>query len=105
MYAKRPNSCTVIIVATIFCAASAIAQNRRITQTADNRVRTVRTGHLPAKAVAANDQGREPPSLALPYITLTLTPSATQQADLEKLLVEQQTPASPNSHRWRSEST
>jgi len=100
MYAKRPNSCTVIIVGTIFCAASAMAQNRRITQTVDNRVRTVLTGHMHPKAVAANDQGRVAPSLALSYITLTLTPSATQRADLDKLLAEQQTPGSPNYHRW-----
>jgi len=36
----------------------------------------------------------------MPYMTLTLAPSASQQAGLNKLLAEQQTPGSPNYHRW-----
>ncbi|MGA2879583.1 MAG: protease pro-enzyme activation domain-containing protein [Bryobacteraceae bacterium] len=53
-----------------------------------------------AAALAGNDQGRVAPSLAIPYITLSLAPSASQQQDLEKLLAEQQTPGSPNYHHW-----
>ena len=34
------------------------------------------------------------------YITLALAPSANQQAELEKLLADQQTPGSPNYHHW-----
>src|ERR1043166_8799004 len=34
------------------------------------------------------------------YFTLITKPSASQQADLEKLLEEQQNPASPNYHHW-----
>ncbi|HTA68469.1 MAG TPA: protease pro-enzyme activation domain-containing protein [Bryobacteraceae bacterium] len=105
MYTNRLNSCTVIVFGTILCAASALAQTgripeTRITQTIDNRVRTVLTGHIHPKAVAATDQGRVAPSLAMSYITLRLAQSPAQQADLEKLLVEQQTPASPDYHRW-----
>ncbi len=43
------------------------------------------------------------PLLAQPgngYITLVAKPSASQQAALERLLEEQQDPASPNFHRW-----
>ena len=36
----------------------------------------------------------------MPYITLTLAPSASQQADLDKLLVAQQTAGSANYHQW-----
>src|ERR1700689_3763789 len=110
MLLKCLNSWTPAIVVTIFGAASAIAQSgpiaqsSRITQTVDGRVRTVLAGNLHPKALAAalsgNDQGRVTPSLAMSYITLTLAPSASQQADLEKLLVEQQTPGSPNYHHW-----
>ena len=87
-------------VLATFCSAGAMAQTNRITQPVDNRLRTVLTGNLHPKALPANDQGRVAPSLAMPYITLTLAPSANQQADLEKLLVEQQTPGSPNYHHW-----
>ena len=39
-------------------------------------------------------------SFKLDYVTLSLAQSASQQADLDQLLVEQQTPGSPNYHRW-----
>jgi uncharacterized protein (TIGR03437 family) len=93
-------SASIAGVLAIFCAATAIAQTSRITQAADNRLRAVLTGNLHPKALPAYDRGRVAPSLAIPYITLTLTPSASQQAELEKLLVDQQTPDSPNYNRW-----
>ena len=99
MGSKCLNSGTAAVLATVLCAAGAMAQTSRISQPLDNRQRTVLAGHLHPKAMAAaragNDQGRVAPSLAIPYITLTLAPSPSQQADLEKLLVEQQTPGSP----------
>ena len=100
MRAKCLNSCIFTIVGTILGAAGALAQTSRIPLNVDNRVRTVLAGHIHPKAVVANDHGRVAPSLAMPYITLRLAASAIQQADLEKLLVEQQTPGSPNYHRW-----
>jgi uncharacterized protein (TIGR03437 family) len=110
MLLKCLNSWTAAIVAPIFFAASILAQNTtavqtsRVTQAVNNTQRTVLAGNLHPKALAAalagNDQGRVAPSLAMPYITLTLAPSASQQADLEKLLAEQQTPGSPNYHHW-----
>jgi uncharacterized protein (TIGR03437 family) len=94
----------VILGFTLGCAAVVSAQADRVTQTVDSRQRTVVTGNVHPKALAAaiagNDQGRVAPSLEMPYITLTLAPSASQQADLEKLLVQQQTPGSPNYQRW-----
>jgi uncharacterized protein (TIGR03437 family) len=99
MRTKCVNSCIAAFVA-ILCAGSITAQSNRITQPVDNRQRTVLAGNLHPKALPANDQGRVSPSLAMPYITLTLAPSASQQADLEKLLVQQQTPGSPNYHKW-----
>jgi uncharacterized protein (TIGR03437 family) len=88
------------LVATIICSISAWAQTSRITQNIDNTQRTILTGHLHPKAQAANDQGRAEPSLQMPYITLSLAPSASQQADLEKLLAAQQTKGSPNYRQW-----
>jgi hypothetical protein len=92
------DSGAAAIVTAIFCAVSATAQTSRIAQAVDNRQRTVLAGNLHPKALAANDQGRVAPSLAISYITLTLAPWASQQADLERLLVEQQTPGSANYH-------
>jgi uncharacterized protein (TIGR03437 family) len=76
----------------------------RITQPIDNRQRVALAGNIHPKALAAAqagyDQGQVAPSLELPYVTLMLTPSASQQAALQKLLEEQQTPGSPNYHQW-----
>ena len=100
MLMRCNNSCVFIALSTICLAVNALAQTSRITQIVDNRQRIVLAGNLHPKALAANDQGRVAPSLAMPYITLTLAPSASQQADLQKLLVEQQTLGSPEYHRW-----
>ena len=92
--------CTCAVLATIFCGSSALAQTSRITQTIDTSQRTILAGHLHPKALAADDQGRVFPSLELSYVTLMLAPSASQQADLAKLLVDQETPGSPDYHHW-----
>ncbi len=100
MPSKCFRSCAAIVVATIICAASAQAQTGRITQTVDNSQRTILVGHLHPRAQAANDHGRVAPSLPMPYVTLTLAPAASQQADLEKLLLAQQTKGSPAYRQW-----
>ncbi len=99
MGTKSVSACIGWVLA-ILCAASAMAQTTRITQAADNRLRAVLAGNVHPKALPANDQGRVAPSLAISYITLALAPSASQQAELEKLLVNQQTPGSPDYHHW-----
>jgi len=97
MRLKCLNLCTGV---ALICAASAFAQTSRITEATDNSRRTILAGHVNPKAQPADDQGRVAPSLSIPYITLTLSPSASQQADLEKLLAAQQTKGSPDYHRW-----
>ena len=87
-------------VATIVCAASALGQTSRVTQVADNALRTVLPGHLHPKAQAANDQGRVAPSLPMSYVTLTLAPTPSQQAELDKLLAAQQTEGSASYRQW-----
>jgi uncharacterized protein (TIGR03437 family) len=81
-------------------AATANAQPSRISQRIDNTRRTVLTGHVRPQARPENDQGRVSPSLMLPYVTLALAPSDAQVAELEQLLADQQTPGSPDYHRW-----
>src|SRR5579872_1317489 len=88
-------------VAFLFLFASVVsAQSNRIGQRIDRTNRVALAGHLHPKAHAANDQGRVSPSLQLSYVTLTLQQSAAQKAALDQLLIEQQTPGSPNFHRW-----
>ena len=103
MCLKCLNYCSLVL-STIFLAANGLAQTSRITQPVNDAQRTVLAGNIHPKALAAalagNDQGRVSPSLALHYITLTLAPSTNQQAGLQKLLIAQQTPGSPDYHRW-----
>jgi uncharacterized protein (TIGR03437 family) len=60
------------------------------------------TGQIHPLARVENDRGRVSPALQLSYVTLTLAQSESQQADLDQLLAEQQTPGSPNYHHWLS---
>ncbi|MGA2213693.1 MAG: protease pro-enzyme activation domain-containing protein, partial [Bryobacteraceae bacterium] len=85
---KYIRFCTLSVLISVFSTLNASAR------------RTILTGNVHPKIRTATDQGRVAPSLALPYITLTMAPSAGQRADLEKLLADQQTPGSPNYHRW-----
>jgi uncharacterized protein (TIGR03437 family) len=77
-----------------------LAQQSRITGRIDDSQRVTLHGHLHPKASPQFDQGAVDPSLRLPRVTLMLQPSASQQADLDQLLAEQQDPSSPNYHRW-----
>jgi uncharacterized protein (TIGR03437 family) len=86
--------------ALLLISGAANAQQSRITKPIDNAQRVTLTGHVHPKATAVNDRGRVAPSLKLSYVTLTLTTSDSQKADLKNLLAEQQNPSSPNYHRW-----
>ncbi len=88
------------LVALLTLAATAQAQQRRITKPIDISRRTVLAGHVHPKATPENDRGRVAPSLKLSYVTITLTQSAAQKADLQKLLADQQNPSSPDYHHW-----
>jgi uncharacterized protein (TIGR03437 family) len=72
----------------------------RIPTRIDNTRRTALSGYVHPKARPEFDQGRVRPDATLDYVTLELEPSAAQKADLERFLVEQQNPDSPNYHHW-----
>src|SRR5665213_637157 len=76
------------------------AQQNRITRPVDNLERVTLPGNLYPKATPANDRGRVSPSLNISPVTLTFAQSASQKADLDNLLAAQQTPGSPDYHRW-----
>jgi uncharacterized protein (TIGR03437 family) len=89
------------LIALIFeFAMAALAQQSRITAQIDNSQRVTLTGHLHPLAKAQYDQGALDPSTQLSRVTVTLQPSAAQQAQLKQLLAEQQDPSSPNYHKW-----
>lgn len=57
-------------------------------------------GSVHPKAQSRYDQGPVDPAFKIGYITLTLNPSASQQAMLDQLLEQQQDRSSVNYHRW-----
>src|ERR1700733_1768023 len=89
-------------LATLLCslAGFANAQQNRINRPVNPAERFTLTGHIHPHATAANDRGRVAASLQLSYVTLTFTRSPSQEADLQKLLADQQNPQSPSYHRW-----
>jgi uncharacterized protein (TIGR03437 family) len=96
-----PKKQAVLLLISFFLISFPIAAQRsRIAGRIDNNRRVELAGHIHPQASAQFDQGLVEPSLALPNLTLMLQPSASQQADLEQLLAQQQDPASPNYHNW-----
>jgi uncharacterized protein (TIGR03437 family) len=85
-------------ISAVFITALS-AQPQRITQI-DRANRVTLAGHLHPRALAASDLGRVSPSLELSYVTLALAQTSAQKADLDQFLKDQQTPGSPNFHRW-----
>src|SRR5207253_779286 len=62
--------------------------------------RTAIRGQIHPNARSEYDQGRVDSSMTLPAVTILLKPSAAQQAELDRLLADQQNPSSPNYHHW-----
>ena len=66
-----------------------------------NAARTVAlAGHVPSQARPEFDQGPVEGSFPMPSLTLYLKPSNVQQAALQQLLADQQSPSSRNFHQW-----
>src|SRR5579859_1341100 len=76
------------------------AKHDRINEAIDDSVRTVLKGQVHPLARPEYDQGPVNPTMELEFVILVLRPSAEQQSGIEKLLAEQQDPASPNYHKW-----
>ena len=83
-----------------FCTVDWLPAADRITLAIDNSQRVALPGHVSPRTKSGVDQGPVDPSMALPYVTIVLKPSASQQADLTQLLAQQQDPSSPNYHDW-----
>lgn len=97
-----PMSIRIALCVPVLALASRtlLAQQNRITRAADDAHRVVLSGSVHPTAQLRYDQGLVDPSLGMPFVTLTMKPSAIQQAALERLLDEQRDRSSPNYHRW-----
>ncbi|HTQ57348.1 MAG TPA: protease pro-enzyme activation domain-containing protein [Bryobacteraceae bacterium] len=92
---------SVTLWATVLWFAHSLwAGEIRIATAIDNNRRTALAGQVSPRIRLGADQGRIDPAFEMPYLMLVLRPSAAQQADLDRLLEQQQDPASPEYHRW-----
>jgi hypothetical protein len=81
-------------------AAAQTPVRDRITQAMDDQNVKVVKGNVHGLARGEFDQGRMDPSTRLEGVTLAFRPSAAQQKDLDKLLIDLQDPKSPVYHQW-----
>ena len=83
-----------------FAPTAMRAQQDRISRLVNTSRMVALNAHLNPNARAEDDRGVVDPYMEIAYATLHLKPTGAQQAALEKLLVDQQDPASPDYHRW-----
>ncbi len=76
------------------------AQLSRIPDEIDGRVLATIHGNVHPRALAEFDQGRLDGDVVLRHLSIVLKPSASQRADLDKFLLDQQDSASPEFHHW-----
>src|SRR5258706_2836666 len=88
-----------LTVVAVFAAALP-AQNNRLRGPIDARRSITLRGNVNPIAQTQLDEGRVDSLLKMDRITLLLKPTEAQQADLERLLTEQQDPSSTNFHNW-----
>jgi uncharacterized protein (TIGR03437 family) len=89
-----------VAVCASILAVSAAGQQNRITEPIDDTARVILPGSIPFKVRLADDRGPADPSLQIPFITLSMKPSAAQQTDLDRLLEEQRDRSSSKYHQW-----
>jgi hypothetical protein len=81
---------------SLFPAPPAFAQPDRIAGTIDQGRMIALKGSIHLKAQPQDDLGLAEPSLQLGYVSMLFKPSPDRQAALERLLVEQRDPSSPD---------
>jgi len=84
----------------LFAPALLIAQHDRISGPIERTKTVVLKGNINPEAQPQFDRGPIDSSLKLDLMTLALKPTPLQQANLERLLNEQQDRLSPIYHRW-----
>lgn len=93
----------VSLFLTLGIAVSAFPQvkvSNRIMQAIDDRETSQVRGSVHPLLKRAADQGRMDGGIQLESVSLSFRRTAAQEAAVERLLVEQQDPKSPNYHKW-----
>jgi uncharacterized protein (TIGR03437 family) len=84
----------------VSASAQVAVQRDRIHDSINTAKRVTLTRNANSNARPEYDAGAVDGAMKIPYMQLVLKASPAQQAALEKLLEEQQDPASPNYHKW-----
>jgi uncharacterized protein (TIGR03437 family) len=92
-----PAACLPLLILSL---AHIARSADRITLAVDDSRRATLPGHVSPRIASAADQGVVDPSMELHYVLLVLAASPSQQADLNRLLAQQQDPSSPYYHIW-----
>ena len=101
LYSMHRSVLQSLLICCILCGA-VYAQPRLVKGQIQDKERVRMSGHVNPRAKAANDIGPMDASETLPPITLIFRQTPEQQADLDRLLMAQQDPTSPDYHRWLS---
>ncbi|PWU09117.1 MAG: peptidase S8 [Terriglobia bacterium] len=90
----------VLVLLLFMARSSSAAPPNRVTRPVDTRQIRAVIGNLHRSAQAQFDRGTVEPDMRMDDIVVMMRPSAEQQADLERLLSDQQNPSSALFHRW-----
>lgn len=101
MYHRSGRMVRQIAVLFVFViqGGGLLAQKDRIVEQIDPSQTVVLKGNVPPAVKPELDRGPVDPSMKL-SLSLVLKPSAGQQAEMDRVLAEQQDPSSPNYHKW-----
>src|SRR5262245_5850664 len=86
-----------------FCLISSIgnaAVHDRISRKIEARSSFMVKGNVHPMAQSVYDRGKLNALFRMERITITFKPTDAQQAELDKLIEQQQDPSAPNFHRW-----
>lgn len=84
----------------VFVPSGHAAVQSRITANVSGSGRTALEHSVPLRALRSNDLGPAQAGRALTDLSLRFSMTPAQQADLDRLLAEQQEPNSPEYHQW-----
>jgi subtilase family serine protease len=97
---RQNTSFLLSIVSILVFPLRCFGVSDRITGPIDSRQTVTLPRSLHPKAQPQYDQGPVDPARQFGYLTLVMSPSASQQKALDQLLAEQQDRTSPNYHKW-----
>src|SRR5579864_7543591 len=97
---SRAQRCAAAAVVFCLLPCAAWSQESRLKGSLESGLATLLPGHIHPLAQEQYDQGPADASRLISPITLVLKRSAEQQAALDRLLQDQQDPASGQYHRW-----